>query len=262
MSIIDEELCSKAKLSSIAAFFEVMGGHPIDRWKVNSQMHKVDRMPFTKLIRSGPRTLYAGLSTCLAYGCGFYFPSIYILENVWDKKYKKNDGYVDSLNKCLFVSSVISTGVSWFEGVKTDQQVNKLQNKNIFQITKKRYAQYGMGGIMPAYYSTLAREFCYCSGLLLLSPIIANRLETGNTYTNHFIGGAIAGLISQSLSQPFDTIKTRQEKYKIKIIDVIKYINKYENWRILWNGGLARCIRGVWSISCMSLMHHYLQNHW
>ena len=262
MDIINKELWDTAKFSSVAAFVEVMGGQPIDRWKTNSQLHKNDRIPFIKLIRSGPRTLYAGLSTCLGYSCLFYFPSIYILENVWDKKYKKNDGYLDSLNKCLFVSSFISTGVSWFEGVKTDQQVNKLQNKNIFQITKKRYAQYGTTGIMPAYYSTFAREFCYCSGLLLLSPVIANKLETGNSYVNHFVGGGVAGLISQSISQPFDTIKTRQEKYKVTITDVIKYMRRNENWLVLWNGGLARCIRGIWSVSCMSLMHHCLQNYW
>ena len=275
MSIFDYDLISKAGISSISAFVEVMGGQPLDRWKVNRQLSVKDRLPFTNLIRLGPKNWYAGLNTCLIYGCGFYFPAIYGLENIWDKKYKKykkNDkldsidsinsiDYINSVNKCLFVSSIISTGVSWFEGVKTDQQVNKLRHKNLLQITKMRYRKYGVIGIVPSYYSTFAREFCYCTGLLLLSPLIANRLETGNHYANHFIGGGIAGIISQTLSQPFDTIKTRQEKYKIPIHQAIRVIYKYEGVGAFWNGVLARCIRGMWSISCMSLMQHYLRTY-
>ena len=130
----------------------------------------------------------------------------------------------------------------------------------MFYITKKLYNNYGLGGLIPSYYSTFAREFCYCTGLLLLSPLFANRIDTGSIYTNHFIGGGIAGIVSQTLSQPFDTIKTRQEKYKIPILQVLKDILKKEGISTLWSGVIPRCIRGMWSISCMSLMFELLKD--
>ena len=260
MGTLDDSIYTKAKIASLSSIVEVLGGQPIDRWKINSQLLPAEKISFRNLIFSGHKNLYAGLTTCLVYNSMFYFPSIYILENIWDYKYKKDNSIIDSLNKCLFVSSIISPIVSGFESIKTDQQVNNLRNKNMLYIAKKRYKEYGLRGIAPTYYSTFYRESCYCAGLLMLSPFLAKRINTRNSYANSFIGGAFAGLISQTLSQPFDTIKTRQEKYKIGMNEAIKTIIKNENIKSFWNGCVARCIRGMWSISCMSLMFHLFSN--
>ena len=107
MGTLDDSIYSKAKIASLSSIVEVIGGQPIDRWKINSQLLPSEKISFRNLIFLGHKNLYAGLTTCLVYNSLFYFPSIYILENVWDKKYKKNDGYTDSLNKCLFVINVI-----------------------------------------------------------------------------------------------------------------------------------------------------------
>ena len=256
----DDSIYTKAKISSVSSIVEVIGGQPIDRWKTNSQLLSSEKMSFKHLILSGRNNLYAGLTTCLVYNSLFYFPSIYVLDSIWDKNYKKNNGIMDNLNKCVFVSAIISPIVSGFENIKTDQQVNNLRDKHMFYIAKKRYKGYGIVGIVPSYYSTFYRESFYCAGLLLLSPYFAKKINTKNTYVNSFLGGAFAGLISQTLSQPFDTIKTRQEKYKLNMKDVISTIIKYENFKTLWNGCVARCIRGMWSISCMSLMFHLFSN--
>ena len=236
-------------MSSAAAFVEVMGGQPLDRWKVNIQLPPQERMSFRNLIRSGHRNLYAGISTCLGYSCVFYFPAIYGLEHIYNRFGIHND-----FSKTLFVTTFISSGVSWFEGVKTDQQVNNYRNKHIFEISKDRFKQYGIRGIMPSYPMTFARELCYCSGLLVLSPMIAKHIDIGNKHISAFIGGCLAAIVSQSVSQPFDTIKTRQEKYKTSVRTVVRELMKYENVFSLWRGVMPRCIRGMWSISCMSVM--------
>ena len=167
---------------------------------------------------------------------------------------------MDSFNKCVFVSSLITPGVSFFENIKTKQQISNYRRKSSFYITKDLYKKHGIGGIIPSYNSTFLRELCYCSGLLLLTPIIANNINVGGHYTNHFLGGAISGMISQSLSQPFDTIKTRQEKSKTPFVHVFRTIVKEEGFLTLWNGVMPRCIRGMWSISCMSLMFEFLKD--
>ena len=107
---------------------------------------------------------------------------------------------------------------------------------------------------MPSYPMTFARELCYCTGLLVLSPMIAKRIEIGNKHISAFIGGCLAAIVSQSVSQPFDTIKTRQEKYKTSVRTVVRELMKHENVFSLWRGVMPRCIRGMWSISCMSVM--------
>ena len=256
MGTLDDSIYTKAKIASLSSIVEVLGGQPIDRWKINSQLLPSEKISFRNLILSGHKNLYAGLSTCLVYNSMFYFPSIYVLDNIWDCKYKKNNSIMDSFNKCLFVSATISPIVSGFENIKTDQQVNNLRDKNMLYIAKKRYREFGLRGIIPTYYSTFYRESFYCAGLLLLSPFLAKKINTRNSYANSFLGGALAGLISQTLSQPFDTIKTRQEKYKISMTKAIKTIIKNENIKSFWSGCVARCIRGMWSISCMSLMFH------
>ena len=257
---MDDSIYVKTKIASLSSIIEVLGGQPIDRWKINSQLLVSDKLSFRKLIFMGSKNLYAGLKTSLVYNCFFYFPAIYALDTVWDYKYKKNNGMLDNINKCLFVSSLISPIVSCFENIKTDQQVNNLRDKSMTYILKKRYNEYGIRGIMPSYYSTFYRETIYCGGLLILSPILSKKIKTNNIYVNNFLGGALAGLISQVISQPFDTIKTRQEKYKSNMIDTFKLMIKRERIKTFWDGCIPRCIRGMWSISCMSIMFHYLKD--
>jgi len=240
-------------ISSAAAFVEVMGGQPLDRWKVNIQLPPHERMSFRNLLYSGHRKLYAGLSTCLGYSCVFYFPAIYGLEHIYNRFGIHND-----LSKSIFVTTFISFGVSWIESVKTDQQVNNYRDKHIIEVTKDRFKQYGIQGIMPSYTMTFARELCYCSGLLVLSPLIAKRIEVGNKHISSFIGGCLAAIASQSVSQPFDTIKTRQEKYKVSISTIMRKIILEERISTLWRGLMPRCIRGMWSISCMSVMMNFI----
>tara|TARA_Y100001970_G_scaffold8843_1_gene10283 strand:- start:3334 stop:4125 length:792 start_codon:yes stop_codon:yes gene_type:complete len=247
----------KTIIASISSIIEVLGGQPIDRWKINSQMLLSDKLSFNKLLFSGSKNMYAGLKTSLIYNSLFYFPSIYALDTIWNNKYKENDGIIDNINKCLFVSSLISPVVSCFENIKTEQQVNNLRDKTMTYIIKKRYNKYGIVGIIPSYYSTFYRESIYCGGLLILSPIISKKIKTNNSYMNNCVGGALAGLISQVISQPFDTIKTRQEKYKKGMVDIIKSIIRNENIKTFWDGCVPRCIRGMWSVSCMSIMFHY-----
>ena len=139
MTLLDNSIYKNTIFSSFASIIEVLGGQPIDRWKINSQMLSSDKISFKKLIFSGSKNLYAGLKTSLLYNSLFYFPSIYALDTIWDHKYKKNDGMMNDINKCLFVSSLISPIVSCFENIKTDQQVNNLRNKSMSYIIKKLF---------------------------------------------------------------------------------------------------------------------------
>ena len=125
MGTLDDSIYTKAKIASLSSIVEVLGGQPIDRWKINSQLLSYEKMSFRNLIFSGHKNLYAGLTTCLVYNSLFYFPSIYVLDNIWDNKYKKDNSVMDSLNKCLFVSATISPIVSGFENIKTEQHKNQ-----------------------------------------------------------------------------------------------------------------------------------------
>lgn len=53
MGTLDDSIYSKAKIASLSSIVEVLGGQPIDRWKINSQLLPSEKVSFRNLLFSG-----------------------------------------------------------------------------------------------------------------------------------------------------------------------------------------------------------------
>ena len=73
----------KMGISSISAFIELTGGQPLDRWKMNLQIPKSERIPFMNLVKLGPREWYVASNTTIIQRCFFYIPTIYLAQDIW-----------------------------------------------------------------------------------------------------------------------------------------------------------------------------------
>ena len=250
----------KLVISSISAFIELSGGQPLDRWKINLQLPIEDRISTKKIFMRGPKEWYVASTTSIIQRCFFYIPTIYLASDIWIKNFH-SDTPSNKLLHAAFVSSIITPGVSWFENMKTEQQIGNNRNKSMAKLTKIHYLKYGIGGVIPSLQATFLRESAFCGGICCITPIIHNKIKQYdycNTNLNWAISGAMAGLITQLISQPFDTIKTRQEKTKMGFIPTYKNIYMQGGFLELWKGSIPRCIRGIWTLSILSVCNNYL----
>ena len=258
----DISIIEKMGISSLSAFVELSGGQPLDRWKINLQLPKENRIPIKTLILNGPKEWYVASYTSMIQRCFFYIPTIYLASDFWKNNISNNDDTLhDKILHSAWVSGIVTPGVSWFENMKTEQQIGNNRNKNIFQLTKIHYHEYGMKGVMPSLYSTFLREMAFCGGICCITPFISKKINQNyqiNNTLNYALSGGTAGLITQLISQPFDAIKTRQEKYKtISFLQTYKNIYGESNLFGLWKGSIPRCLRGIWTLGALSICNSY-----
>ena len=257
----------KMIIRSSATLIEIIGGQPLDRLKINYQLPKKYRLPTRQLLKLGPKEFYTASYTSIFQRCILYIPSIYFLGEYYDNNLSLNNNS-DNIIKPLFISSIITPQVSLFESLKTDQQVKNIKDpvKHIF----KKYNTGGIKNIIPSFTATFLREASFSAGICVIIPIINNKLnnklnDTNTIYFDKFnkplLSGMIAGAITQILSQPFDTIKTHQEyDSRYNFMKTTKILYNNDGLLGFFNGGLPRCIRGVWTLGCLSYCTSYLTN--
>ena len=124
--------------------------------------------------------------------------------------------------------------------------------------------------IIPTY----LREYCFVTGMLTLQPILYSKIMDYNTFGFKIettkqeksqeynkvytaLSCLCASIICQTISQPFDVIKTRIElQPTAKVSDIITILkqNQYQyGWRsVYYAGWLPRVIRGMWTFTCMN----------
>lgn len=238
----------KMGIRSFATFIEIAGGQPLDRWKMNLQLPPKSRLSMTQLLKLGPSEFYSASTTSILQRSILYIPSIYIINDYCDKNIN-ND-----LIKPFLISAFVTPQVSIFESLKTDQQIKNVRNINLMKIYSNKLKINGINGVFPSPVSTFLREASFSAGICIFTPIINNKLDTiNNNSYNSFLGGMISGFITQLISQPFDTIKSRQEyKYKNSFIKTIKLIYKENGVKSFFLGTTPRCIRGMWTLGCLS----------
>jgi len=273
----------KMAISSMSAFVELTGGQPLDRWKMNLQIPKNERIPFGKLLKLGPREWYVASTISVIQRCFFYIPIIYLSQDVWNNHLKYSNvisnrniisnSYTENIMKTAWTTSCIIPCVSIFESLKADQQINNYREQTMRKIISQKW-QISKASIIPSPFSTFGREFCFCYGICVLTPQIKNILNNTfgdntvsdntvyndtNKKTSFYSGlsGGIAGFISQTLSQPFDVIKTNQERTHKSFGSTLLYIIRSEGITGLWKGGIPRCVRGIWTLSCLAFCQDF-----
>ena len=222
----------------------------------------------------------------LIYTSRNYANNIY--ENTQNNFIKNNE----SLFKTTVITTFISPSLSILENIKTYQQINyksKLIKNTIVNFTDNNCKISSETSFVSKYMkllkpktltATFLREWCFCYGLFELNKHIYNILDkqlynyssifnnfendslSNNTLSNNtssniklvIFSNIFAGIISQTISQPFDNIKTNQEIRNINFIESAKTIYKYQG-RIkgFWYGNLPRAIRGIWTFICFGV---------
>lgn len=256
-----ETYCKTACISA----FELVLGLPLDRIKIELQQGAKVIKPTHPYLKYW----YAGNIPSLIQRCIIYMPAIKLTNAIIDPE-------ISPYIRPLIVSGVIAPYVAFFEGLKTAQQKqvwalpnsknitnNKLPSQSMTQII--RYVTYEIkkpellfASIIPSY----LREYCFVAGMVALQPAIYNTLTSTENdkilqiaYTP--ISCLLASLISQTISQPFDVIKTRVElKPTANLTDIIIELKKQQHvygWRsVYYAGWLPRVIRGMWTFTCIT----------
>jgi hypothetical protein len=260
------------KTACISAF-ELGLGLPLDRIKIELQQGEKKIKPTRPYLKYW----YAGNVPSLIQRCVIYMPAIKITNSYCDDK----PGYI----KPFIVAGVISPYVSLFEGLKTAQQKNVWQTaKSNNMVSIIRHIVYEINkpsrlvvSIVPTY----LRECCFVGGMISLQPMLYSKLMEYNTFgfkientttdvipqnkVNLYaaLSCLFASLISQTLSQPFDVIKTRIElQPTAKVADIFAKLRQNQlhyGWRsVYYAGWLPRVIRGMWTFTCMNYFINFI----
>lgn len=201
--------------------------------------------------------------------------------------------------KPILVSALITPYVSMFEGLKLTQQLGHQKvyppeiNKfiNIGRVAGQQHSpstttqapttyqpstyqlikgviNSGRGGILFAsFWPTFARETLFISGMCVVQPLVAKYLaasrQIDNPETARVLGSLTASFACQTISQPFDVLKTRREIMPAadwsQILDLVKTDIKNKGTRpVLFSGWLPRCVRGVWTFYSVSAIRDWL----
>lgn len=253
-----ETYCKTACISA----FELTLGLPLDRIKIELQQGATSIKPTRPYLKYW----YAGNVPSLIQRCVIYMPAIKFTNAIINPE---TSPYI----RPLIVSCIISPYVAFFEGLKTAQQKQVWVLSNSKNITNQtmtqiiRYVTYEIkkpsllfASIIPSY----LREYCFVAGMIALQPAIYNTLSSyKNNKTLQMaytpISCLIASLISQTISQPFDVIKTRVElKPQSRLVDIISELKRQQytyGWRsVYYAGWLPRVIRGMWTFTCMNYL--------
>lgn len=261
----------KLFVRSSATFVEIIGGQPLDRIKVNLQLPKSDRVPFRTLLQGGIGSFYAASTTSVIQRCFFYIPAIYFGADLWRHYFKiENSPVVDGFAASFFTSALVTPGVSCFENLKLHQQINMKENSSLRMTFISTHRKYGLKGLFPSLASTFSREAAFALGVCYLSPTIHKYMKKHYNIDSVLGAGCLSGIVTQILTQPFDTIKTWQEKTHMSFSRSLRTMIQENGWRFIFNGSVPRVCRGMWTFSCLfyctnefssMYKHHFYDKH-
>jgi hypothetical protein len=254
----------KYRKTACISAFELVIGLPLDRIKIELQQ-KTNHVTI-RPTRHYLKYWYAGNIPSLIQRCVIYMPAIQLTNMVISPD-------ISPYMKSFIIAGVISPYVSFFEGIKTAQQKHvwpEAKNNNMVSII--RHVMYDIkkpellfASIIPTYF----REYCFVTGMVALQPALYNMFSANdkNDKNDKNLKSASltplsclgASIICQTLSQPFDVIKTRMElNPTYSIIDIFAKLKneQYQHgWRsVYYAGWLPRVIRGMWTFTCMNYL--------
>ena len=141
------------------------------------------------------------------------------------------------------------------------------------------------GILFASFWPTFARETAFISGMCAIQPQITNYLLTAETdisgalfspmmctnntatllssETARVVGSLAASFACQTISQPFDVLKTRRETMPATqwsaVFACVKEDMKNKGARMtLFSGWMPRCLRGVWTFYSVSVIRDWL----
>ena len=141
------------------------------------------------------------------------------------------------------------------------------------------------GILFASFWPTFARETAFISGMCAIQPQITNYLLTAETdisgalfspmmstsntsallssETARVLGSLVASFACQTISQPFDVLKTRRESMPATswsaVFASIQEDIKIKGARMtLFSGWMPRCLRGVWTFYSVSVIRDWL----
>ena len=190
--------------------------------------------------------------------------------------------YPQEINK--FISKIINMGQNGYPSSTTTTQTT-YQQPSTYQLVRG-VINSGRGGILFAsFWPTFARETAFISGMCAIQPQITNYLLTAETdisgalfspmmstsntvallssETARVVGSLAASFACQTISQPFDVLKTRRESMPATrwsaVFTSIKEDIKNKGARMtLFSGWMPRCLRGVWTFYSVSVIRDWL----
>ena len=265
--------------SSIASFIELSLGQPLDRIKIECQSKNI----LTSLVNGNINIIkwynvlptqkgffkywYAGNISSIIQRCGIYLPAIYISNNIFDNKIGYDMNNIQKvLIKPLFVSGIITPYVCFFEGIKTAQQKQIYPVNGLRDIIKYNTSSGNTRRLFTSALPTFGREYFFIMGMCSLQPyLLANKSITNN---NWITSSCLSAFISQTISQPFDVIKTKKELYPEKSLSGIKKLilnetnelKGYNKITYFYQGWTARTVRGAWTFLCMNYLVNLLKD--
>ena len=141
------------------------------------------------------------------------------------------------------------------------------------------------GILFASFWPTFARETAFISGMCVIQPHITNYLlraetdisgalfspmmSTSNTVallsseTARVLGSLVASFACQTISQPFDVLKTRREsmpatRWSAVFASIQEDIKNKGARMTLFSGWMPRCLRGVWTFYSVSVIRDWL----
>lgn len=265
----------------LAGATELTVGQPLDRLKIYYQTPIHSRGESLRLpTPSNWRYWYAGNLPAAIQRCALYFPTITMSSSLTDIMITDNTSNTSLLIKPFIVSSAVTPYVTIFEFIKNIQQQhhtfmnnpnakygtsnNSITSSIITTSTNKRgiygiVKTYGLGNLSAAWFPTFGREYFFAGGMLVIQPMLAHTIADNYPNIPTGVGWAISSLgassISQIISQPLDTWKTRIELApRTSIWETARNIPINQ----LWSGLTPRIIRGAWTFGCINGVLKYL----
>jgi len=184
--------------------------------------------------------------------------------------------YPQELNK--FINKIINTGTQGYPSTTSQAQTT-------YQLVRGVINSGRPGILFASFWPTFARETAFISGMCAIQPQITNYLLTAETdisgalfspmmgtnntatllssETARVVGSLAASFACQTISQPFDVLKTRRESMPATrwsaVFACIKEDIKNKGARMtLFSGWMPRCLRGVWTFYSVSVIRDWL----
>lgn len=227
-------------LGTIGSTIEVFVQHPLNIVKNSFQTNKKIHFNFSYLYRG----LWINGSS-MAFITGSQFATFGYLSKV-NKNHDIFNSYLSGVLSGL-VSSPVELAI-------LQKQKKSLMNYSSYKILNNIYKSKGIQGIYRGLLFNSTREGIYASGMLYLTPYIEKKLFNEINITSSFISSILAGIISGTLSHPFDTIKTI---YQYKVDDIIYYPRDY---RFYFSGLTPRLMRIIGTFFIINQSNKFLKD--
>ena len=181
------------------------------------------------------------------------------------------------------INKFISMGTHGYPS--TASQAPTTNQPSTYQIIRGVINSGRPGILFASFWPTFARETAFISGMCAIQPQITNYLLTAETdisgalfspmmgasnteallssETARVLGSLVASFACQTISQPFDVLKTRRESMPATrwsaVIACVKEDIKNKGARMtLFSGWMPRCLRGVWTFYSVSVIRDWL----